>query len=577
MSRIRLAFFGLIFSTSLHAEAVSVSDMDNKTAAADDQAQQCVLLLQNIHTGVDRAQGMVVAKRWKESQELYSTSADALPRFVQQCPAFTDQAHVLETQVKAELLQVKEAINRQHTCDEAIDHGFDLDLQTSAARRENKDPRFLDKLLVSAENSWQTAVENCTGSYHESAVSSLRAAQQARKENAELLADSPACENAYKNAVAIGDLARQAKKDRRHEESIMLYNKLHMAWNRVADNCSGPRNQMAKKEIESSSLEASNAQYCAPQWADAAEATKLLNQAKMSSAVYAERELLMNKAEVLWREAVDLCKGEPQKQAKLNADSIAKERATPLPITAITELGKHRPLPPAPAVQVTEITAPTAAPTLPVPDNKASLSAPAKVSAKIVEMPAPQTVSIPEKVNAPVVTDNTPLTVVDNVKFQGDFHSDGGKVTGSGVIEFPDGDIYRGRIIQGMRSGKGRLEWKNGQIYDGDWVDDHATGVGAILFRNGNRYQGDVVDGAPQGQGQLDLSSGDRYVGHFDRGVFNGQGTYTWKSGSFYTGAWKDGKKNGFGKTILPNGFGFEGEYLDDTETANVKRIKPKS
>lgn len=583
MSRIKLAILGLLLTTRALAETTPAGDMDNKTGVTDGQVQQCISSLQDLSAGAARAHGMVQAKNWKESITLNTTSQTELQHFIQQCPAQADQARVLEAQVNSELQQARDAVSRQHACDEAIDRGFDLDLQTSTARRENRDPRFLDKLLTGAESSWQSAVENCSGSYHDSAARSLRAAQQARKENAELLADSPVCENAYKNAVAIGDMARQAKKERRRDDSIMLFNKLHMAWSRVADNCSGPRNQTAQKEMQSSSLEASNAEFCAPQWEDAAEATQQLNRAKMSAAVYAEREELMNRVEVLWREAVDLCKGEPKNQARFNADSIAKERATPLPANAMADFGKHRALPPAAAplepaaaMAVTGTTAAASA-TASASPTAAPSKVIAKVMAKLTELSESQKKAAPEQKAAVAVSDNAPLTAVGDVKFRGDFRNDEGKVSGSGVMELPNGDIYRGRIVQGLRNGKGRLEWKNGQTYDGDWVNDHATGTAVIVFQNGNRYQGEVFDGVPQGQGEMDLKSGDRYVGHFEQGIFNGQGKYTWKSGAYYTGAWKDGKKSGFGKTILPNGFGFEGEYLDDSETANVKRIKPKS
>jgi len=44
-----------------------------------------------------------------------------------------------------------------------------------------------------------------------------------------------------------------------------------------------------------------------------------------------------------------------------------------------------------------------------------------------------------------------------------------------------------------------KLVLADGSIYEGTIVDGKATGTGTINYKNGNVYTGEVVDGIPQG------------------------------------------------------------------------------
>ena len=70
-----------------------------------------------------------------------------------------------------------------------------------------------------------------------------------------------------------------------------------------------------------------------------------------------------------------------------------------------------------------------------------------------------------------------------------------GRIEGSGVIEWGNGDRYEGAFADGRRSGRGTLAWAAGGSYEGDFVDGHLTGRGVQVLPNGARYEGDFADG----------------------------------------------------------------------------------
>ena len=147
----------------------------------------------------------------------------------------------------------------------------------------------------------------------------------------------------------------------------------------------------------------------------------------------------------------------------------------------------------------------------------------------------------------------------------------GGAVSGSGRVEWTNGESYVGTLVEGRKHGKGRFNWVGGQWYEGDWTDDRAVGQGVIQFAGGNRYEGSVLDGEPSGRGTLIFPTGDRYTGDFARGVFHGQGRFAWKNGNRYEGAWRLGRKHGQGRLTWAGGDGWEGEFRDDQQTDNGK------
>jgi hypothetical protein len=151
------------------------------------------------------------------------------------------------------------------------------------------------------------------------------------------------------------------------------------------------------------------------------------------------------------------------------------------------------------------------------------------------------------------------------MRFTGKFvrEADGGTVTGTGKLTWANGDTYDGTLRKGQRHGKGLFIWANGQRYDGQWIDDHPTGQTDMLFANGNRYEGTVSDGAPQGAGRMAYASGDSYLGDFKSGVPHGKGVYIWKNGQQFDGAWVESRPHGQGKLKFAGGDLFEGDLKD--------------
>ena len=85
----------------------------------------------------------------------------------------------------------------------------------------------------------------------------------------------------------------------------------------------------------------------------------------------------------------------------------------------------------------------------------------------------------------------------------------------SKYVQFLDGSIYRGELLEGKKNGKGILECANGDKYSGDFVDDFFNGSGELTFSEKSKYEGAFKDGAMHGKGLLLYSGGDVYEGAF--------------------------------------------------------------
>jgi len=188
-----------------------------------------------------------------------------------------------------------------------------------------------------------------------------------------------------------------------------------------------------------------------------------------------------------------------------------------------------------------------------------STSKPAAAPADNAPAPAPAAVAATPTPKLP--TPQPPDFTAGTTRFQGKFVADteGHTFSGTGKISWANGDVYDGDLQKGQRHGKGLFIWANGNRYNGDWVNDTPRGTGKLQFANGNVYQGEVVDGIPKGQGQMAYASGDSYAGQFSAGVPQGQGNYVWKNGQQFDGDWVDGKPHGKGRLKFASGEVFEG------------------
>ncbi|MBP8132655.1 MAG: hypothetical protein KAY13_00150 [Zoogloea sp.] len=519
-------------------------------------APECPVLQQEAEATFARGLQAAAVKGSKEAIPLLREAGSTFLKVAAGCPSVAIQANRQGDQVTAALKMAEVAASHQSDCLPRFDKALDLDIRAAAVRVEKGDPAEVERLLAEAEGIWREALTLCQPPHREKAEKSLAATVRTRTTNAELLSAGPACDAAWKNAGALIDYAKVAWKDKHWDDAAMLYSKAVMAWEGAVDKCVGTRQQQAQRKVEQTQIDAHNAEFCGPLWDSATEQSQRLKGGGASVSA-TERDVLSVKAEVIWRDAVAQCRGNPQTLARTNADALARERGTPLPAQAMAMYGSKRPALPAAVV-----------PSVPGPTSVAiTPSAPPSREAPVVTSAA-----LP--VSAPAVVADAVLVAGDTT-YRGAFAVDpkSGVVSGSGTIAWRNGESFSGTLVNGRRQGKGRFNWVSGQWYEGDWVDDRSTGHGVIQFPGGNRYEGAVSDGEPQGRGSLIFATGDRYTGDFVRGVFHGQGTYAWKSGNRYEGAWSLGKKHGQGRLTWVAGDAWEGEFRDDQKTESGKDV----
>ena len=531
--------------------------------AAAGVGPDCPLLMQEAEANLELGRQAARAKRWREAAPLLRDAGAGFLNVAAGCPAVAARANRQGDAATAEMRTAETALSHQGECQPRVDKALDLDLRATMARGEKGDPAQIEQLLGEAEKSWHDAVDACQSPHREKAEKSLAATVKARAANAELLSAGPACDGAWKSAASLVDYARTASRDKRWDDAAMLYGKAVMAWEGAADKCSGVRQQQAQRKAEQAQVDAHNAEHCGPLWDQATDHTQRLKAAGGVSAT--ERDGLSVKAEVAWREAFVQCRGSSQNLARGNADALARERGTPLSAQAlagIKALATAQPVDAAPA----PVAAPVPLPARVVPVQAGADARPAEAP------PVERKADVPKAAAAPVPAAEVVLVAGDTT-YRGAFASAGagGAVSGSGRVEWTNGESYVGSLVEGRKHGKGRFNWVGGQWYEGDWADDRAVGHGVIQFAGGNRYEGAVLDGEPSGRGTLVFPTGDRYTGDFARGVFHGQGRFAWKNGNRYEGAWRLGRKHGQGRLTWAGGDGWEGEFRDDQQTDNGK------
>lgn len=92
-----------------------------------------------------------------------------------------------------------------------------------------------------------------------------------------------------------------------------------------------------------------------------------------------------------------------------------------------------------------------------------------------------------------------------------------------GIIQFPDGTIYKGELLSNQRHGFGSYQSANGSKYVGEFKDNQYHGKGLITYSNGDRYQGEFSRGKRNGYGEL-TSKHFRYIGMFKDDGMHGKG-----------------------------------------------------
>lgn len=131
-------------------------------------------------------------------------------------------------------------------------------------------------------------------------------------------------------------------------------------------------------------------------------------------------------------------------------------------------------------------------------------------------------------------------------------------------LKYPNGDVYKGKIINGKRNGYGILILSSGIKVEGSFLDDIIVGQCIINDEKGNVYIGFIENGSLNGKCVIKYANNESYEGYVKDNKKCGQGRFTFADGSFYLGEFKEDKFNGKGtifneKGILKTGYWVDG------------------
>ena len=132
---------------------------------------------------------------------------------------------------------------------------------------------------------------------------------------------------------------------------------------------------------------------------------------------------------------------------------------------------------------------------------------------------------------------------------------------GSGSKRFPDGTVYTGGFVGGLREGHGRYRSSLGAVYEGEWRAGVRCGRGMERYPIGNVYEGQFVNDKREGLGTMWYPGGDTYEGFYKAGKKEGRGKYRSASGALYEGEYRVDLRDGQGKERYPDGSVYEGGF----------------
>ncbi|CAD8214259.1 unnamed protein product [Paramecium octaurelia] len=112
-------------------------------------------------------------------------------------------------------------------------------------------------------------------------------------------------------------------------------------------------------------------------------------------------------------------------------------------------------------------------------------------------------------------------------------------------LEFSNGAIYQGQVLDGKRHGKGVYTWKDGTKYEGQFQNDQFNGYGVMEFADSSKFKGEWVNGEMEGFGHYIWPNSEEYKGYYKKSKKNGFGVFKYKSGVVYFGDFLDGLNHG--------------------------------
>ncbi len=137
-------------------------------------------------------------------------------------------------------------------------------------------------------------------------------------------------------------------------------------------------------------------------------------------------------------------------------------------------------------------------------------------------------------------------------KYIGEFRK--GKIHGTGILFFSNGNKYDGNWVNQYREGNGKLIFTNGDVYKGKFKKSKFHGEGTMKFANGEKYVGEWANDEQNGFGKYYYNNDDVYEGHFKNGTLDGKGKMFYHDGTKYFGTWSNNYKDGQGTFFKADG-----------------------
>lgn len=131
--------------------------------------------------------------------------------------------------------------------------------------------------------------------------------------------------------------------------------------------------------------------------------------------------------------------------------------------------------------------------------------------------------------------------------------------TGTAVISYKNGYVYKGHVKKGLEDGVGIGTWPDGTVFKGTFAEgkriDGVMKYECADFNFIRVWKDGVAD-----SGNISYSNGNNYVGEVDNDFIpNGEGTMTYANGKIQTGKWN------------------KGHYVQEKPVVEPKKIKTKS
>jgi len=127
------------------------------------------------------------------------------------------------------------------------------------------------------------------------------------------------------------------------------------------------------------------------------------------------------------------------------------------------------------------------------------------------------------------------------------------------AVTLPNGAVFTGEWMNGMRDGWGKQVWVDGSHYEGEWRLDRANGFGKLTHADKDTYEGQWLNDKAHGKGVYNHANGAFYDGEWVEDKQQGFGKEQWPDGASYEGTYMDGKKHGSGKLNFADGSSYEG------------------